>query len=52
MNSKLMGYHMKLVCPPKLNNYIRLNATNITGAALALLARDDGETIILKEGNL
>jgi hypothetical protein len=29
MNSRLITYHMRVVCPPKLSGYIRFNATNI-----------------------
>ena len=29
LNSRLITYHMRAVCPPKLGGYIRLNATNI-----------------------
>ena len=41
LNSRLITYHMRVVCPPKLSGYIRFNATNINEIPVALGSEEE-----------
>jgi hypothetical protein len=40
LNSKVVSYHLRMVCPPKLGGYTRFNANNINDAPIRVIAFD------------
>lgn len=41
LNSKLISYHLKIVCPSKLSGYTRFNATNVNNTPITIINFED-----------
>lgn len=49
LNSKLISYYLKLVCPSKLSGYTRFNATNINKTPIRVINFDSSEDITIHD---
>ncbi len=46
LNSKVLSYHLKMVCPSKLSGYTRFNATNINKTPIRIIDFQNPEDVI------
>lgn len=41
LNSRVVSYHLRIVCPPKLGGYTRFNASNVTDTPIPTINFND-----------